>query len=69
MQRIINYENNGNLRPKSDRISFGVMTNATLKSNKDYTRLYSITDQGFGKWDGMETVTTYYSLIHKPTNI
>ena len=69
MQRIINYENNGNLRPKSDRISFGVTTNATLKSNKDYTRLYSITDQGFGKWDGMETVTTYCSLIHKPTNI
>ena len=69
MQRIINYENNGNLRPKSDRISFGVTKNVTLKSNKDYTRLYSIADQGFGKWDGMETVTTYYSLIHKPTNI
>ena len=69
MQRIINYENNGNLRPKSDRISFEVTKNVTLKSNKDYTRLYSIIDQGLGKWDGMEPVTTYYSLIHKPTNI
>ena len=34
MQRIISYENNGNLRPKRDRISFGVTTMRLLKATR-----------------------------------